>query len=175
MMVAAQSASRPYPQPAPTPRRSPRSAGMWAIIIVPILLGLVFAWQIGSTMMHTDSVVRSAVAVSRVSLESDPAGSRVDLVLVDKVGQDTTFNGDITIKVREPDGTVWQSSRGLTAAEFAPIQNGGLLAGRLGYSAVIPSTDWMRAPRRGGSATVSVDVVPTDGTAFSTVAEERFP
>ena len=174
-MVAAAIASRPYPQPAPPPRRSRRSAATWVIIGVPILLGLVFAWQIASNVLHTEIVVRSAVAISRVSLESDPAGSRVDLVLVDRVGNDTTFNGDMTIKVREPDGTVWQSSRGVTAAEFVKLPDGGLLAGRLGYAVIIPSTDWMRAPRRGGSATVTVEVVPTEGTAFSTVAEERFP
>ena len=29
--------------------------------------------------------------------------------------------------------------------------------------------------RRGGSATVSISIQPTDGTPFSTVAEERFP
>jgi hypothetical protein len=55
------------------------------------------------------------------------------------------------------------------------LPDGGLLAGRTGYSVVIPASDWLRAPRRGGSATVSVSIQPTDGTPFSTVAEERFP
>jgi len=175
-MVAAAIASRPASQPAPTPlRRSQRTAGTWVIIGVPVLLGLVFAWQLATNLMHTEIAVRSAVAVSRVSLEADPLGSRIDLVLVDRIGQDTTFNGDMTIKLREPDGTVWQTTRGVTAADFVPLQTGSLLAGREGYSVIIPSTDWMRAPRRGGAATVTVDVVPTDGTAFSTVAEERFP
>ena len=175
-MVAAAIASRPLSQPAPGPlRRSPRSIGTWVIIGVPILLGIVFVWQLASSLLHTEIAVRSAVAVSRVSLEADPAGSRIDLVTVDRVGQETTFNGDLTIKLREPDGTVWQTSRSITAADFVTLQNGGLLAGRMGYSVVIPSTDWMRAPRRGGAATVSVDVVPTEGAAFSTVAEERFP
>ena len=55
------------------------------------------------------------------------------------------------------------------------MPEGGLLAGRVGYSVVVPATDWLRAPRRGGSATVSINVQPADGTPFSTVAEERFP
>ncbi|HLZ31032.1 MAG TPA: hypothetical protein VKV73_27250 [Chloroflexota bacterium] len=148
---------------------------MWVIIGVPVLLGLVLAWQLMSTLLHTEIAVRNAVAVSRVSLEADPLGSRVDLVLVDRIGQDTTFNGAMTIKLREPDGTVWQNTRGITAADFVPLQSGGLLAGRVGYSVVVPTTDWMRAPRRGGAATVTVDVEPTEGVPFSTVAEERFP
>jgi hypothetical protein len=49
------------------------------------------------------------------------------------------------------------------------------MAGRLGYAVVIPASDWLRAPRRGGAATVTITVTPTDGTPFSTVAEERFP
>jgi hypothetical protein len=148
---------------------------MWVIIGVPILLALVFAWQLATTLLHTDIAVRSAVAISRVSLEADPLGSRVDLVLVDRIGQDTTLNGAMTIKLREPDGTVWQTTRGVTPADFVPLQIGGLLAGRLGYSVTVPNSDWMRAPRRGGAATVSVDVTPAEGTTFSTVAEERFP
>jgi hypothetical protein len=148
---------------------------MWVIIGVPVLLGLVLVWQVVSNVLHTEIAVRSAVAISRVSLEADPMGSRIDLVVVDRIGQDTTVDGDMTIKLREPDGTVWQTTRGVTAANFVPIQGGGLLAGRMGYSVVIPSTDWMRAPRRGGSATVTVDVVPTEGATLSTVSEERFP
>jgi hypothetical protein len=97
------------------------------------------------------------------------------MVLVDRVGQQTTANGDIIIQLREPDGTVWQSTRSITAADFVPLHEGGLLAGRIGYSVLIPASDWLRAPRHGGAATVSVNVAPTDGTAFSTVAEERFP
>ena len=58
-------------------------------------------------------------------------------------------------------------------AKFIPA--GSLLAGRVGYAVVIPATDWLRTPRRGGAATVSVSVQPTDGVPFSTVAEERFP
>jgi hypothetical protein len=45
----------------------------------------------------------------------------------------------------------------------------------MGYSVVVPATDWLRAPRRGGSATVSINVQPTEATPFATVAEERFP
>jgi hypothetical protein len=154
-MVIAAIASRPLTQPAPTPlKRMRRNAGMWVIIGVPVLLGLMFVWQIASNLLRTEIAIRSAVAISKVSLESDPLGSRIDLVVVDKIGQDTTFSGVMRIKLREPDGTVWQSTRDVTATEFAPLQTGGLLAGRLGYSVVIPATDWLRSPRRGGAATV---------------------
>ena len=156
-------------------RRSRGSAAMWVIIGVPVLLALSLAWQIGSGLVRTEIAVRDAVAVSRVSLEADPLGSRIDFVVVDRSGQETTLNGDMTIKLREPDGTVWQTARSVTAADFGPLPEGGLLAGRVGYSVVVPATDWLRAPRRGGSATVTINVQPSDGTPFSTVAEERFP
>ena len=156
-------------------RRSRGSAAMWVIIGVPVLLALSLAWQIGSGLVRTEIAVRDAVAVSRVSLEADLLGSRIDFVVVDRSGQETTLNGDMTIKLREPDGTLWQTVRSVTAADFGPLPEGGLLAGRVGYSVVVPATDWLRAPRRGGSATVTINVQPSDGTPFSTVAEERFP
>ncbi|HEV7665396.1 MAG TPA: hypothetical protein VGQ62_17830 [Chloroflexota bacterium] len=156
-------------------RKARRSRGTYVIIGIPILLVLTFVWQVGSTMLHTEIAIRDAVAVSRVSLEADPLGSRIDMVLVDRTGQDTTTTGEVVIKLREPDGTVWQTTRRVTASDFVPVADGRFLAGRLGYSVSVPTTDWIRAPRRGGSATVSVNVQPTDGTAFSTVSEERFP
>jgi hypothetical protein len=156
-------------------RTSRRSAGTWVLIGVPLFLLALFAWQVTASMWHTDVVVRGAVAVARASLETDPAGLRIDLVVVDRVGLDTTVNGVLNVKVRDPDGGVWQSSRAVTQADFVQLPAGGLLAGRQGYSVVIPSTDWLRAPRRGGSAMVSVNVQPTDGSPFSSVDEERFP
>ena len=156
-------------------KKSRRSAATWVIIGVPVLLALTLIWQIGSSLVRTEIAVRDAVAVSRVSLEADPLGSRIDFVVVDRSGQETTVNGDMAIKLREPDGTVWQITRTVTAADFGPLSEGGLLAGRVGYSVVVPATDWLRAPRRGGSATVSINVRPADGSPFSTVAEERFP
>jgi hypothetical protein len=173
-MVAATVTSRSHASTPPEPRVR-RSAGTWVIIGVPILLLLLFVWQVGSSMLHTEIAIRDAVAVSRVSLEPDPLGSRIDFVLVDRVGNDTTVSGDLNIKLREPDGTLWQTSRRVTASDFGLLPGGGLLSGRLGYSVVIPPSDWLRAPRRGGSATVTVSVVPADGAPFSTVAEERFP
>jgi hypothetical protein len=175
-MVIAAIASRTLAQPAPAPlKRSRRSAGTWVITGVPALLALLFVYQLASNLLRTETVVRGAVAISRVSLEADPLGSRIDLVLVDRLGHETTFNGDMSIKVREPDGTVWQTIRGVTVADFVPLPSGGLMAGRTGYSVVIPATDWLRTPRRGGAATVSIAVMPIEGAAFSTVAEERFP
>ena len=156
-------------------KKSRRSAATWVIIGVPVLLALSLAWQIGSSLLRTEIAVREAVAVSRVSLEADPLGSRIDFVVVDRSGQETTVNGDMAIKLREPDGTVWQIARNVSAADFGPLPEAGLLAGRVGYSVVVPATDWLRAPRRGGSATVSINIQPTDGAPFSTVAEERFP
>jgi hypothetical protein len=142
---------------------------------VPFLLLALFAWQIVSPMLKTEMAVRGAVGFSRVSLEADPAGSRIDFAVIDRVGQETTVSGDLNIKLREPDGTVWQTTRSVTAADFRTLPEGGLLAGRTGYSVLIPASDWLRAPRRGGSATVSLGIQPTEGAAFSTVAEERFP
>jgi hypothetical protein len=175
-MAHAAIGSRSIPQTVPVPTRGPRrNAGVWVIIGVPIALGLLVAWQLAATLLHTESVVRTAVAISRVSLEADPSGSRVDLVLVDRIGQETTLSGDVSVQLREPDGTVWQTTRHVAPEDFGQLPAGGLLAGRVGYAVVIPATDWLRSPRRGGAATVSVSIVPTDGQAFSTVAEERFP
>src|SRR5439155_22023272 len=77
--------------------RSRRSFGAWVMIGLPALLALVFAWQIGSSLLHTEIVARDAVAVSRVSMESDVAGSRIDLVVVDRGGQDATVSGDLAM------------------------------------------------------------------------------
>jgi hypothetical protein len=174
-MVAAANPPRPRIVSSSSPARKSRiSAGTAVIIGVPILLLLMVVWQIASSVLHTEIAVRDAVAVSRVSLEADPIGTRVDLVLVDRVGQETTVNGNLNVKLREPDGTVWQTTRAVSAADFTPI-NGGLLSGRLGYSVAVPASDWLRAPRRGGSASVTVSVEPAEGSAFTTVAEERFP
>jgi hypothetical protein len=156
-------------------RKTRRSAASYVIIGIPILLLTVFVWQIIAPMLRSEIAVREAVGFSRVSLEADPLGSRIDFAVVDRVGIETTVDGAVTIKLREPDGTVWQTVRSVTAANFGVLPEGGLLAGRTGYSVVIPASDWLRAPRRGGSATVSVSVQPTSGAFFSTVAEERFP
>jgi hypothetical protein len=142
---------------------------------VPIVLLLVLAAQLGSGLLRSNAAVRSAVAIGRVSLEADPAGARVELVVVDRAGADTTVTGAVTIRVREPDGSVWQTTRQVAASDFTTLPAGHLLAGRLGLSVLVPSGDWARPPRRGGAATVSVSIQPSEGEPFSTVAEERFP
>jgi hypothetical protein len=158
------------------PSRPARSVGSLVLIGVPMLLGLLFVWQLTQGLMRPEVVARGAVAVSRVALESDPNGTRLEMVLVDRLGAETTVNADVTVKVREPDGSVWQATRTIGSSNFAALPAGGLLSGRLGYSVLIPSTDWVRAPRRGGAASVSITVQPSDGSAaFSTMAEERFP
>ena len=111
-------------------KKSRGSAVTWVIIGVPVLLALTLAWQIGSSLLRSEIALRDPVAVSRVSLEPDPLGSRIDFVVVDRSGQETTVNGDMTIKLREPDGTVWQTARTVTAADFGPLSGGGLLTGR---------------------------------------------
>jgi hypothetical protein len=162
---------------APNPAsRSSWPVGVYVLIGVPVLLGLLFVWQIASGLLKTEIIVRSAVAVSRVSLEPDPVGARVDMTFVDRQDLDTTFSGDVTVKVREPDGAVWQTIRTVSAADFVTLPTGGLLGRRQGYSVTLPSKDRARPPRRGGAATVSVDAVPADGSApFSSIDEERFP
>ncbi|HET6319594.1 MAG TPA: hypothetical protein VFG86_24310 [Chloroflexota bacterium] len=157
-------------------RKANRPIGAWVLIGVPVLLGLLALWQVGSSLFKTEIIARNAVAVSRVSLESDPVGARVDMVLVDRMGADTPISGAVTIKVREPDGAVWQTTRTVSPGDFVTLPSGGLLRGRTGYSVLVPVTDWARAPRRGGAATVTVTVVPADGSEpFTTVADERFP
>lgn len=178
MVAAATPRVRPViptpPPPGPVVQRRRPIAGVVAIGVAVLVVGT-FVWQVASPLLRTDIAVRSAAAVGRVSLESDPIGSRIDLVMVDRVGGETTVAGTLDVSLREPDGTVWKTSREVTAADFQALPDGGLLAGRTGYSVYVPAKDWARPPRHGGSATVSVGVRPTDSAAFSTVAEERFP
>ena len=43
--------------------------------------------------MRSEVATHDPVAVSRVSLEADPAGSRIDLVVVDRSGQGVGVSG----------------------------------------------------------------------------------
>src|ERR1700736_4046957 len=88
----------PVHQPALL-KRARRSAGTWVIIGVPLLLLALFAWQILSPFLKTEIAVRDAVGFSRVSLEADPLGSRIDFAVVDRVGQETTVTGQLNIKL----------------------------------------------------------------------------
>src|SRR5690242_15883279 len=101
-MVAAANPPRPRIATTSSAPKGRFSAGMLVIIGIPVLLAIAVLWQLFAGMVHTEVAVRDAVAVSRVSLESDPVGTRIDLVLVDRVGQDTTVNGNLNIKLREP-------------------------------------------------------------------------
>jgi hypothetical protein len=154
-----------------------RSFASWVLIGVPSLLGLFFIWQIASGFVHTETVDHAPVGVSSIRLEPDPLGIRVDVVLVDRQGTETTGSGDLTIKLREPDGAVWQNTRALSPDDFQPLPASHLLASRIGYSVLVPGTDWMRAPRRGGSTSVSVTFQSHDDGAapITRQAEERFP
>jgi hypothetical protein len=179
MVAAATTRARPASPGlpvSPTFNKPRRPIGTYLLIGIPALLLVTFAWQIASMALHTEVAVRQATSVGQVTLEPDPAGSRVDFVLVDRVGQETTFSGDVVLKLREPDGTYWQTRRTVSATDFQPLPDGSYLAGRSGLSIVIPAGDWARAPRRGGSTSVSIEVAPDDGTtAFSTVSAQRFP
>lgn len=178
MVAAATTRVRPViPTPPPAgpvvqPRRP--TAAMVAVGIAVLMVGT-FLWQVGSPYLRNEAVVRGATAVGRVSLESDPIGSRIDVVLVDRVGEQTTVTGTVDVSLREPDGTLWKTSRSITPADFQPLPDGGLLAGRVGYAVYVPASDWARPPRQGGAATVSVTVRPADAEAFSAQAQERFP
>ena len=180
-MVAAATTPRvrpviPTPPPAgpvSVPQRRPTVA-LIALGIVVLMVGS-FVWQVASPLFRGEALVRGATSVGRVSLEPASLGSRIDVVVVDRVGAETTVAGTLDVSLREPDGTLWKTSRTVTAADFQPLPDGGLLAGRTGYSVYVPAKDWARPPRRGGASTVSVKVTPNDGAPFSTVAEERFP
>lgn len=176
-MVAAATARARLAGTSPNPgiRTARRSAGTWVIVGIPVLLVLTLVWQLASGLFHSEMAVREAVAVGRVSLEADPLGSRIDFVVVDRVGQETTFNGNLNVRLREPDGSVWRTTRALSASDFRPLPDGSLLAGRQGYSIVVPAADWVRAPRRGGTASVSLELESSEGSPFSVVADERFP
>jgi hypothetical protein len=167
--------------PAPIPtigsrQQNRRSKGLYVLIAVPLVLAVTFLWQVGSTVFHTEAVVRQAVAVGQVALEPDPSGTRVDFVLVDRYGQETTFTGNLNVSLREPDGAVWQTTRSLSPSDFQPLSDDSLLAGRTGYTVFVNARDWARPPRRGGLATVSITATPGDDSqAFSTQAQQRFP
>jgi hypothetical protein len=171
----------PIPNPSsgsgtPEGEAQRRSFAGWVLIGAPALLGLMFIWQIASGFVHTETVDHAPAAISSVRLEPDPAGVRVDVVLVDRQGAETSAPGDLSIKLREPDGAVWQNTRALSPEDFAPLPAGHLGAGRLGYSLLVPANDWVRAPRRGGSASVSVTFqTRNDAPPITRQAEERFP
>ncbi len=157
-------------------QRRQRPPGMYVVIAIPIVLALTFAWQVGSSLLHTEVLVRQAVAVGQLTLEPDAAGTRVDIVLVDKVGQETTASGSVKLSLKEPDGSVWQTTRTISDSDFHPLPDGSLLAGRNGLSVVIPASDWARPPRRGGLAVVSITVtMDDDSPPFGTVISQIFP
>lgn len=161
---------------ASSPQRRRPSAATWVIVGVPVVLALTFVWQIGSGFLRADSATRDAVAISSLTLNADPRGSRIDMVLVDSSGRDTApSEADLTVKLREPDGTLWQTTRHAAAKDFTALSADSPNGGRIGYSVVVPASDWVRAPRRGGQASVWVTVQPGSGPAFSSTAEQSFP
>jgi hypothetical protein len=155
---------------------SRRSKGMYVVIAIPVVLALAFIWQVAASVFHTEAIVREAVSVGQVSVQPDPAGTRIDLVLVDRYGQDTTFTGRLDVSLREPDGALWKTSRSVTADDFQPLPDDSLMAGRAGYVVVVSARDWARPPRHGGLATISISATPSgDGQVFSTQSQQRFP
>jgi hypothetical protein len=133
------------------------------------------AWQIGSGLVQSQLGDLTAVGITRINLEPDTDGARVEVVIVDRLGRETTANGEMTVKVREPEGSVWQVTRSVSESDFHRLSADSLLNGRTGYTLLVPTIDWARPPRHGGAATISVSFQPTDGPPFQAVAEERFP
>jgi hypothetical protein len=177
--MVASASTRPR-SPAPItnigPSSNRRSKGTYVLIAVPVVLALTFVWQVASSAFHTQAVVREAVGVGQVSLEADPAGTRIDMVLVDRFGQETTLDGTLDVMLREPDGAVWRTSRNVSSGDFQPLPDDSLMAGRVGYAVTVNAGDWARPPRRGGLATVSVNAKPNDDSpAFSTQSQQLFP
>jgi hypothetical protein len=153
-----------------------RTAGFWVIIGVPLLALVSVAWQLGTQLFHTEITIHDPAAIARISLEPDARGARVDLVMVDRTGTETTGSGTLSVKVREPDGALWQTTRNVSSADFAPLPSGGLLAGRTGLSLVVPAADWARPPRHGGTASVTVELDPAGGSPpIAATSAERFP
>jgi hypothetical protein len=148
---------------------------IWVLVGVPVALLLLMVWQIGSGVIQSQVGDHSGVGISRINLEPDTDGARVEVVIVDRLGAETSANGEMTIKVREPEGAVWQVTRAVSDTEFHRLPADSLLSGRIGYTLLVPTIDWARPPRHGGAATVSVSFQPTEGPPFQAVAEERFP
>ncbi len=149
--------------------------GTYVLIGVPLLLAVMFVWEVLAGAIHTDVITRRAASVAQVTLEPDTAGARVDLVVVDAVGVEVSFSGQLDLSVREPDGMLWRTSRHVDDGDFHPLPADGLLAGREGYSVVVPADDWARPPRTGGLATITVSLTPDDGAPVSTQVQQRFP
>jgi hypothetical protein len=174
--MAAAASTRLRPTPAGVGRKPRGPWGTIFLIAIPLVLAASLAWQVASSMLHTAVVVRQATGVGQAALEADAAGTRINFVLVDRVGEDTTLTGSLDVRLREPDGAVWTTSRNVSTADFQPLPAGSLMAGRTGYSVLVPAGDWVRQPRRGGLATLTISVNPSDdGTPFSIDSQQRFP
>jgi hypothetical protein len=174
--MAAAASTRPRLTSTGLGRKPRRPWGTIVLVAVPLVLVASLAWQLASSMLHTDVVVRQAAGVGQVTLEADPAGTRINFVLVDRIGQDTTLTGSVDVRLRGPDGAVWTTTRNLSGSDFQPLPATSLMAGRAGYSVLVPAGDWVRQPRRGGLATVTISVNPSDGgTPFSADSQLRFP
>ncbi len=171
-MFAEGLAARQRPIAQQRPRSAPTGVvvgGIVALLVLLVILRYVPVFDLASNHPGPPASVAQAV------LESDPGGAAVGLVLVDRVGRDTTLTGDLTLEVREPDGAVWRAARTVDPKDFAPLPAGSLLAGRLGYRVVVPSAAWPRPPRRGGVAAVVVAVAPTGDPAFTSSFNVTFP
>jgi hypothetical protein len=150
--------------------------GSYLFIAIPLVLAATLIWQVASGMLHTEAAVRQAVAFGQVTLEPDPSGTRIDFVLVDRVGQETTFTGNLNVTLRDPDGAVWQTTRDVSPGDFQTLPTDSLLAGRNGYTLVVNARDWARPPRRGGLATISISATPSDDRPpISTQSQQLFP
>lgn len=157
-------------------RRQTRDRRPWAIggavgVAALALLALIFL----PSFLSGNVGPSDPVAVTRVVLEADPAGTAVLVVLGDRTGTDVSLNGDLSIELREPDGAKYDVTRTLDASSFENLPQGSVLRGRLGYRFVVPPAAWSRPPRRGGQVFVQVTVAPRGADRFSYTGTDTFP
>lgn len=119
-------------------------------------------------------ILSTPTSVAQIALERAGEDASISLVLQDAAGRDAPLAGDLEIELQEPNGAVWRVSRAVAPTDFSSLPS-GVLAGRLGYRVVVPARDWVRPPRRGGLASVTVVATPRGGTSFTGSTSTAFP
>ena len=177
--------SRPasWPQRAVTFERRARERRRRNVIIGSVL-GVVALILIGAYVYFFTPLIQGAIGpstrpvqVSRAVLEALPEGTGLAFVMRDETGADAVFTGNLVVSLREPDGAQFQTTRSVVPANFHVLPAGTLLAGRLGYTLVIPPNAWNVQPRRGRPALIELVITLADPTAptISYTGNESFP
>lgn len=186
-MSAALAWSEPALTAAPAGPLAWRQQGVWArtrtrpsnavialVVLFTVGIALILLRYLGPLLV-TDSSANDPVTIARVALVPVGEGIAVDVVLLDRQGRDTGLDGDLTVDVKQADGSEFHTTRAVTAAGFVPIPGPGPLAGRRGIRTVIPSAAWPRPPRRGTQASITVTAAPRNAALFSAQASDVFP